>query len=87
MDIIRVSTKSLLYYLFENLRWVVIDKRNNSSTGGFDELDVRGRNVGRIAGISVPTGGAITRMRKDSDHRSVVEQGIDFGTSTQLEVI
>lgn len=54
----------------------IIDERNNTSTSGFNEFDIRGRNVGSVCGIVETSRGAVARVAQNSDDRPVVEVGI-----------
>jgi len=63
-------------YLEKNLGRLVIDKRNDTSTGRFNEFHIRRRNIGSVGGIAEASGGAVAGVAKDTDHRPVVELGV-----------
>lgn len=63
-------------YLEKNLGRLVIDKRNDASTGRFNEFHIRRRNIGSVGGITEASGGAIAGVAEDPDHRTVVELGL-----------
>lgn len=60
-------------HLSKNLLWLVVNKRNHTSTSRFNEFNIRSGDVGGIRSVIKPSGGAITGMSEDSDDRPEIE--------------
>lgn len=69
------------WYLEKYLLWLGINEGNNSSTGSFNEFNIRSSDVRSVSSITEATGGAVTGMADNSDDRLVVEIRVRRGTS------
>ena len=70
-----------LEYLSKFLRWLIIDKGNNSGSTGFHEFNIGGRDVRDAGGVAEAAGGTVARVAQDSDHRTVVKVGVRSGAT------
>jgi hypothetical protein len=64
------------HHLEYALLGLVVDERDDARSGGLDELDVGGGDVGCRRAVADPSPSAVPRVRDDTDHGAAVHGGV-----------